>query len=121
MIKRISVILLVGLLIISVVACGKKDNTSSDNSSVTSDSGTGNTSSTPAYDDADNMTSSEFEKIESDFVNNTEIEIEITGSSNASSSNTQSSSNSSSDSGESSETQSSGTQTSSDDGYTKFY
>ncbi len=76
--KRLIAALLAILLLASFVACGKDDEMETPSSQT-------QTSSSAPGDDADNMTESEFERIESEFFENVEPEIEITSSSNVSS------------------------------------
>ncbi len=85
MIKRLIVLLLALLVSIAVIACTKKvDNevASSDPSSLV-DAGTPGSN----YDDANNMTSSELEEIESEVMQNSNISISMPGTSSDTSSN----------------------------------
>ncbi len=94
MLKRIVILLLVLVLAVAIVACKKKVESeipSSDESSSFVDKGV------PGgyYDEGDDLTSSDLEKLESEVLTNSNVEIVIPGNSSSDSSDSSDSSNSS--------------------------
>ncbi len=88
MFKRLSVLLLALLVSVCVIACTKKVETETGNSADLSSNDTSSVhSGKPGvnFDDAEDMTSSEFEKIESETMNPSNVEITDTSSEEASS------------------------------------